>query len=400
MAGYLAVDDVRAAADERRYTLPDGAPRGPRRRDRPDYTTPLARMAMAFTRNARPAGRGLPHRRRAELGRDGGRRPRGPGRGQPAVLPAAAGHRVLPALPEVDAALRAGGRVADVGCGMGWSSIGMALGYPEARVDGFDVDVPSVEHGPARTPPRPASPTGSGSSVADAGGSARTGSTTSSPPSSACTTCPTRSPCSPRCGALVRPGGTVLVVDERVAETFTAPGDDVERLMYGYSLTCCLPDAHVRAPSVGTGTVMRPSTLAGYARRGRLRGGRGAARRARLLPLLPARSPVRPPSEVPDRRKLRNFPGLRCSRSSERPKIAATVGFQPAGHRPLETPRWRSSLWSDRPLGVKLAALVAAGAGSLTVFAVITVQALHGTGETADELLASAEATEDVLLPT
>ena len=35
---------------------------------------------------------------------------------------------------------------------------------------------------------------------------------------------------------------------------------------------------------------------------------------------------------------------------------------------------------------------------SLAVFAVITVQALQGTGETADELLASAEATEDVLL--
>ena len=58
----------------------------------------------------------------------------------------------------------------------------------------------------------------------------------------------------------------VLVVDERVAETFTAPGDDVERLMYGYSLTCCLPDAMATRPSAATGTVMRPATLAGYAR--------------------------------------------------------------------------------------------------------------------------------------
>ena len=30
-------------------------------------------------------------------------------------------------------------------------------------------------------------------------------------------------------------------MDERVAEAFTAPGDEVERLMYGYSLLCCLP---------------------------------------------------------------------------------------------------------------------------------------------------------------
>ena len=56
------------------------------------------------------------------------------------------------------------------------------------------------------------------------------------------------------------------------------------------------------------------------------------------------------------------------------------------------------SLWSDRPLGMKLAALVAAGALALGVFALITVQALNGTGETAEELLASAEGTEDVLL--
>jgi hypothetical protein len=51
-----------------------------------------------------------------------------------------------------------------------------------------------------------------------------------------------------------------------VAETFTAPGDEVEQLMYGWSITCCLPDGLAHAPSVGTGTVMRPDTLRGYAR--------------------------------------------------------------------------------------------------------------------------------------
>ena len=55
------------------------------------------------------------------------------------------------------------------------------------------------------------------------------------------------------------------------------------------------------------------------------------------------------------------------------------------------------SLWSDRPLGVKLATLVAVGAGALGIFAVVSLQALSGTGETAEELLASAEGTEDVL---
>jgi methyl-accepting chemotaxis protein len=55
------------------------------------------------------------------------------------------------------------------------------------------------------------------------------------------------------------------------------------------------------------------------------------------------------------------------------------------------------NVWSDRPLGVKLAALVGAGAVSLGVFAVVTVQALVGTGERTDDVLAGAEGTGDVL---
>ncbi len=54
-------------------------------------------------------------------------------------------------------------------------------------------------------------------------------------------------------------------MDEAVGEEFTAPGNDVERLMYGYSLTVCLPDGMSHQPSVGTGTVMRPATLRKYA---------------------------------------------------------------------------------------------------------------------------------------
>jgi hypothetical protein len=57
----------------------------------------------------------------------------------------------------------------------------------------------------------------------------------------------------------------MLVMDERVAERFAAPGDDVERLMYGYSLLVCLTNALAEEPSVGTGTVMRPETMRRYA---------------------------------------------------------------------------------------------------------------------------------------
>jgi predicted nucleotidyltransferase len=60
-------------------------------------------------------------------------------------------------------------------------------------------------------------------------------------------------------------GGTVLVADERVAETFTAPGDEMERFNYGWSAVHCLPVGLVDAPATGTGTVMRPDTLRKYA---------------------------------------------------------------------------------------------------------------------------------------
>ena len=56
-----------------------------------------------------------------------------------------------------------------------------------------------------------------------------------------------------------------MVMDERVAETFTAPGDEIERVMYTYSVLCCLPVGLADTPSVGTGTVMRADTLRRYA---------------------------------------------------------------------------------------------------------------------------------------
>jgi hypothetical protein len=56
-----------------------------------------------------------------------------------------------------------------------------------------------------------------------------------------------------------------MVVDEGVAERFEAPANDIDRLMYGFSLLVCLPDGMSSAGSAGTGTVMRPDTLRRYA---------------------------------------------------------------------------------------------------------------------------------------
>ncbi|HEV7865352.1 MAG TPA: class I SAM-dependent methyltransferase, partial [Acidimicrobiia bacterium] len=51
----------------------------------------------------------------------------------------------IPALDGVEDKLRAGARVADVGCGHGASAIVMADAYPASRVWGFDFHGPSVE---------------------------------------------------------------------------------------------------------------------------------------------------------------------------------------------------------------------------------------------------------------
>lgn len=50
----------------------------------------------------------------------------------------------IPAMTEIDARLRAGGTVADVGCGNGQALIQIALAYPSARLYGFDINEPAI----------------------------------------------------------------------------------------------------------------------------------------------------------------------------------------------------------------------------------------------------------------
>jgi hypothetical protein len=60
-------------------------------------------------------------------------------------------------------------------------------------------------------------------------------------------------------------GGSVVIADERVAERFTAPGDELERFNYGWSVLHCLAVGMLDDDSAGTGTVIRSDTVRTYA---------------------------------------------------------------------------------------------------------------------------------------
>lgn len=154
-------------------------------------------------------------------------------------------------------------RVVDIGCGEGWSTIAMARAYPTARFVGIDLDEPSIEA--ARRHARAA---GVEDRVSfhhdDAAGLA--GSFDAAIIIEALHDMANPVPALASVGASLVEGGSIIVVDEKVGERFAAPGDELERFMYGWSITTCLPDGRSREASVATGTVMRPDTLRGYAR--------------------------------------------------------------------------------------------------------------------------------------
>lgn len=172
----------------------------------------------------------------------------------------------LPSITDVHARLTVDppARVADVACGVGWASIAIAQAYPNVRIDGYDPDPSSIDI--ARTLATKAGLADRvGFQVRDAVAMAESG------PYDLAIVVEAIHDMSRPVDVLraihrgLAPDGTLIVADERVGSAFTAPGDDVERLMYGFSLLVCLPAAMDDQPSAATGTVMRPDTFRGYA---------------------------------------------------------------------------------------------------------------------------------------
>jgi pimeloyl-ACP methyl ester carboxylesterase len=169
----------------------------------------------------------------------------------------------LETLPEVRQRLRtgAGGRIADIGAGDGWSTIALARAFPEATVDGYDADEVSVA-----TARRHAAESG----VADrvtfhhvdvAAPDALAGSYDLVVIFEVLHDLARPQVVLERLRDTLADGGVLLVADERVSPQFTSPGSAVERLMYGWSVTHCLPASLAEPGSAGLGTVLRPGQV-------------------------------------------------------------------------------------------------------------------------------------------
>src|SRR5918995_2442051 len=266
VAGILEVEDERAEPEARRFRLPEGHDEVLLERDSLYYVAPFAQQMVGLTRplpavlEAYRTGGGVPYREYGEDIREGiayGNRP---------MFVNLMGTEWLPAVPDVHERLQADppARVADVGCGSGWSSISIARAYPKARIDGFDLDRESIDIAEQNL-------RGSGVEAQvrflcenGAAAHAREGYDLvtifealhdMANPVEVLT----------NARGMLAENGVVLVMDEKAAHEFHAPADQLEQLYYGFSVLFCLPVSRSEDPSAATGTAMRPHTMEGYA---------------------------------------------------------------------------------------------------------------------------------------
>jgi SAM-dependent methyltransferase len=264
--GILEVEDTHADEASRRFRLPAAHAEVLAEPESLNYLAPLSQIVVGAVRpvpqvlEAYRNGGGVP------FGDYGADLREGQAAMNRAMFLKLMGSEWLPSIPDLHARLRADppARVADIGCGLGWSSIGIARAYPKVNVDGYDLDHPSVEtarHNAkdggvadrVRFHVRDASdPALKGRydlvtafecvhDLADPVGALRT------------------------MLNLAGESGSVLVMDERVADVFAPHGSEVEQLLYGFSVLHCLPAGMADQPSAGTGTIMRADTLKRYA---------------------------------------------------------------------------------------------------------------------------------------
>ena len=170
----------------------------------------------------------------------------------------------FPSVPELHERLTRQARVADIGCGFGWSAIGLADGYRSITVDGYDLDEPSIRNArihaaQARVDDRVKF------FAVDAGDKSVSGDYDVVAAFECIHDMPDPVSTLATMRRIAADDGIVIVMDEKVSEAFDPDADQVEQMMYGFSNFICLPDGMAHLHSAGTGTVMRPDTLRKYA---------------------------------------------------------------------------------------------------------------------------------------
>lgn len=247
------------------FRMPPGAARALTDEDSLEYLAPMVRMLMAGVMHfpdllqAYRTGGGVAWAQIGDEARESqadGNRPWF----EQELAPALAGVEGLHAILS-----RPGARIADIGCGFGWSTLALADAYPGATVTGIDIDDPSIVQARENARQRGLSDKVD-FRVVDAATLDALGPCDAVFIFEALHDMPFPVEVLTAIRGTTRPDGAVVVMDEGVADTFAPNGDELERLMYAYSLFICLPDSLSTPGSVGTGTVMRPATLGRYAR--------------------------------------------------------------------------------------------------------------------------------------
>jgi 2-polyprenyl-3-methyl-5-hydroxy-6-metoxy-1,4-benzoquinol methylase len=264
VAGVVTVEDAGAEVDARRYALPEEHAVVLLDRTDAAYVAPFGRMLVGIANvldevvEAYRSGGGVPYAHYGADFRDG------QGDINRPAFSTALVDEWVPAMSGTAAALEGGGRAADLGCGQGWAAIALARRFPDAEVWGIDSDPASIEDARANAD---AAGVGLRFECADATALSEHG------PFDLVAILEVLHDLSrpvevlAAARAALDAGGAVLVADEAVAASFTAPGDDLERMMYGWSITHCLPASMAEQPSEAIGTAIRESTVRDLAAR-------------------------------------------------------------------------------------------------------------------------------------